>query len=125
MYLITPIIAGEVDLPLLKSPAARGPVGLDVQSFVRVCEDSHLVFRQWPEIVSSMIQLRTPSRVLVPLGLSVCLSLFGDLTLYAVLATQPDVVGLSLGTVGVILGVNRLIRIPGNPLAGVLLDLKN
>jgi MFS family permease len=69
-----------------------------------------------------MIQLRTPSRVLVPLGLAVCLSLFGDLTLYAVLVTRLDVVGLSLGAVGIMLGVNRLIRIPGNPLAGILLD---
>ncbi|TEU17773.1 MAG: hypothetical protein E3J21_07535 [Anaerolineales bacterium] len=72
-----------------------------------------------------MMQLRAPSRVLVPLGLAVCLSLFGALTLYAMLVTQLDVVGLSLGTVGVMLGVNRLIRIPGNPLAGVLLDFEN
>ncbi len=69
-----------------------------------------------------MIKLRASSRVLIPLGLTVCLSLFGDLTLYAVLITQLDVVGLSLGAVGIMLGVNRLIRIPGNPLAGVLLD---
>jgi DHA1 family multidrug resistance protein-like MFS transporter len=62
------------------------------------------------------------ARVLVPLGLATCLSVFGDLTLYAVLATQRDVVGLSQGSVGVMLGVNRLIRIPGNPLAGMLLD---
>ena len=62
------------------------------------------------------------SRVLVPLGLATCLSVFGDLTLYAVLATQRDAVGLSQGSVGVMLGVNRLIRIPGNPLAGMLLD---
>ena len=61
-------------------------------------------------------------RVLLPLGLAVCLSLFGDLTLYAVLVTQLDVVGLSLGAVGIMLGVNRLVRIPGNPLAGVLFD---
>jgi len=60
--------------------------------------------------------------VLLPLGLAVCLSLFGDLTLYAVLVTQLDVVGLSLGAVGIMLGVNRLIRIPGNPLAGTLFD---
>jgi MFS family permease len=52
----------------------------------------------------------------------VCLSLFGDLTLYAVLVTQLDVVGLSLGAVGIMLGANRLVRIPGNPLAGVLFD---
>lgn len=36
IYAITPIIAGEVDLPLLKRLAARGPVALDVQGFVRV-----------------------------------------------------------------------------------------
>jgi len=63
-----------------------------------------------------------PSRVLLPLGLAVCLSLFGDLTLYAVLVTQLDVVGLSLGAVGIMLGANRLVRIPGNPLAGVFFD---
>lgn len=63
-----------------------------------------------------------PSRVLLPMGLATCLSVFGDLTLYAVLATQRDVVGLSQGSVGIMLGVNRLIRIPGNPLAGMLLD---
>lgn len=67
-------------------------------------------------------QLPAPSRVLLPLGLAVCLSLFGDLTLYAVLVTQLDVVGLSLGSVGIMLGVNRLVRVPGNPLAGLLLD---
>jgi len=54
MYLITPIIAGEVDLPLLKSLAARGPVGLDVQGFVRVREDGRLVFRQWPEMAEGL-----------------------------------------------------------------------
>ncbi len=54
VYLITPIIAGEVDLPLLKSLAARGPVGLDVQGFVRVREDGHLVFRQWPDMAEGL-----------------------------------------------------------------------
>ncbi len=64
----------------------------------------------------------TQPRALTPLGLAMSLSLFGDLTLYAVLVTQLDVVGLSLGAVGIMLGVNRLIRIPGNPLAGFLFD---
>ena len=54
VYLVTPIIAGEVDLPLLKSLAARGPVGLDVQGFVRVREDGHLVFRQWPDMAEGL-----------------------------------------------------------------------
>jgi MFS family permease len=63
-----------------------------------------------------------PARVLVPLGLAVCLSLYGDLTLYAVLATQVDKVGLTLGSLGIMLSINRLIRLPGNPLAGVVID---
>ncbi len=60
--------------------------------------------------------------LLLPLGAAVCLALFGDLTLYAVLATEREVVGLSLGAVGVMLAANRLIRIPGNPIVGTLFD---
>ena len=71
---------------------------------------------------ASVTQSVPPARALTPLGLAMCLSLFGDLTLYAVLVTQLDGVGLSLGAAGVMLGANRLIRIPGNPLAGFLLD---
>ncbi|HSB70182.1 MAG TPA: PfkB family carbohydrate kinase [Candidatus Methylomirabilis sp.] len=50
VILIVPIIAGEVDLPLLKAVAQRGPVGMDVQGFVRVRERGELVFRQWPDM---------------------------------------------------------------------------
>ncbi len=50
IYAVVPIIAGELGLPLLKSLAARGPVALDVQGFVRVRENDQLVFRQWPEM---------------------------------------------------------------------------
>jgi MFS family permease len=56
------------------------------------------------------------------LGLAVCLSLLGDLAMYAVLVTQLDLVGLSLAGAGLMLSVNRLIRIPGNPIVGLLLD---
>ena len=69
-----------------------------------------------------MMQGRRSSRIMTPLGLAVCLSLFGDLTLYTVLVTQLDEVGLSLSAVGVMLGVNRLVRIPGNLLTGVFVD---
>jgi len=67
---------------------------------------------------------RPPSalRVVIPLGLAVCLSLLGDLTLYAVLVTQLDVLGLSLAAVGALLSVNRLVRIPANLVAGLLFD---
>ena len=50
VYLISPIIAGEVDLLLLKMLAGRGPVGMDVQGFVRVRQGAELVFREWPDM---------------------------------------------------------------------------
>ena len=69
-----------------------------------------------------MILSRRQIRLLIPLGLAISLSLPGDQTLYAVLPTQAQAVGISLGVVGVLLGVNRIIRIPGNPTAGLLYD---
>ena len=56
-------------------------------------------------------------KLIIPLGLAVCLSCFGDLTLFASLVTRLDVVGITLAQVGIILSIHRLIRIPGNPLA--------
>ena len=50
IYLIASIIAGEVDLSLLKSLAQRGPVAIDIQGFVRVHDNGNLVFRQWPDM---------------------------------------------------------------------------
>jgi sugar/nucleoside kinase (ribokinase family) len=52
--IIASIIAGEVDLPLLKSLAARAPIGLDVQGFVRVREGNDLVFRHWPDMAQGL-----------------------------------------------------------------------
>jgi len=54
IYLVVPVIAGEVDLALLKWISARGPVGMDVQGFVRVPEGDALVFRQWPEVAEGL-----------------------------------------------------------------------
>jgi sugar/nucleoside kinase (ribokinase family) len=50
VYIVASIIAGEMDLPLLKSLARRGPVAIDIQGFVRVRENGELVSRQWPEM---------------------------------------------------------------------------
>jgi MFS family permease len=58
----------------------------------------------------------------LPLGLSIALSLFGDLSLFAGLVTQLQVVNLSLADVGVILSVHRLVRIPGNLVVGYFQD---
>ncbi len=54
VYLVVPIMAGEVDLALLKWLAARGPLGLDVQGFVRVREQNELVFRPWPDMAEGL-----------------------------------------------------------------------
>lgn len=48
-FLVGPIMAGEVDLPLVKWLAGKAPLALDAQGFVRVREDGRLVFRDWPE----------------------------------------------------------------------------
>ena len=50
IQVVASIIAGEVDLPLLRALATRGPVAIDVQGFVRVRENDNLVFRPWPDM---------------------------------------------------------------------------
>ena len=54
IYAIVPIIAGEIDMVLLKALAARGPVALDIQGFVRVREGGDLVFRPWKEMAEGL-----------------------------------------------------------------------
>jgi sugar/nucleoside kinase (ribokinase family) len=54
IYAVVPIIAGEVDLPLLQVLARRGPVALDVQGFVRVREGDDLVFRPWSDMAEGL-----------------------------------------------------------------------
>jgi len=64
----------------------------------------------------------SPLRVLLPLGVCLTFSLMGDQTMYSSLAAHTDVVGISIAAVGVMLGVNRLARIPANPFGGLLAD---
>jgi sugar/nucleoside kinase (ribokinase family) len=54
VYLLIPIVAGEVDLALLKAMAARGPIGMDVQGFVRVPDGDTLVFKPWPDMAEGL-----------------------------------------------------------------------
>lgn len=46
--IVTPLMAGEVTPEIVRALCARGPVGLDVQGFVRIREDDTLVTRDWP-----------------------------------------------------------------------------
>ena len=59
---------------------------------------------------------------MTPIGIGLGLSLLGDATLYAVLPSANIAVqaGVSLAMVGLILGVNRLVRIVFNSPAGWL-----
>jgi sugar/nucleoside kinase (ribokinase family) len=57
IYAAVPIIAGEVDLPLLKALAQRGPVALDVQGFVRVRQGEDLVTQAWPEMAEGLAHI--------------------------------------------------------------------
>ncbi|HID62970.1 MAG TPA: MFS transporter [Anaerolineae bacterium] len=63
-----------------------------------------------------------PRRVLFPLGLGTALSLMGDATLYAVLPTHTAEAGIALSSVGIILGVNRAVRLFLNGPAGLAYD---
>lgn len=57
IYAIVPIIAGEFDLAYLKTLAARGPVALDVQGFVRMREGDQLISRPWQEMTEGLAQV--------------------------------------------------------------------
>lgn len=48
-FLVGPIMAGEVDIPLIRALSSMGTVALDAQGFVRVREGEDLVFRDWPQ----------------------------------------------------------------------------
>ena len=60
--------------------------------------------------------------VLLPLSTAAALSLLGDAALYSVLPSHTAVAGIALGTVGLILGANRLVRIFLNSPVGALYD---
>jgi len=59
-----------------------------------------------------------PGKLVHILGLAICLALAGDLTLFALLPIFRSEIGLTLAAVGVMFGVNRLVRVVGNPVAG-------
>ena len=61
-------------------------------------------------------------RVLFALGLGTALSLMGDGTLYTVLPTHTAEAGIALSSVGIILGVNRAVRLFLNGPAGLAYD---
>ena len=64
----------------------------------------------------------SPVWAIFPLGFATALSLMGDVTLYTVLPTRFADAGITLGTVGVVLSINRLIRLVTNNAMGWFFD---
>jgi sugar/nucleoside kinase (ribokinase family) len=48
--MLSPLYAGEVDLPLLQALSERAPVAMDIQGFIRVPVEDGLEFRPWDEM---------------------------------------------------------------------------
>jgi len=61
---------------------------------------------------------RLPPRWVVAVSLAVAASILGDSLLYAVLPVVWDDLGLAVGLVGVLLSVNRWVRLVSNSIAG-------
>jgi sugar/nucleoside kinase (ribokinase family) len=54
VIMLSPLFAGEVDLPLLQALSERAPVGMDIQGFVRVPLGNDLIFQPWVEMVEGL-----------------------------------------------------------------------
>ncbi len=57
---ISPIVAGEIDMALLKFLHGKHPgkIALDIQGFIRVREGADIVFKDWPEKREGMRMIR-------------------------------------------------------------------
>lgn len=65
---------------------------------------------------------RSAAWTIFPLGFATAFSLMGDVTLYTVLPTRFADAGIALGMVGIILSINRLIRLITNNAMGWFFD---
>lgn len=65
-----------------------------------------------------------PARLVLPIGIGTCFSLLGDSAIYTVLPLHTGAVGITMASVGVLMGVNRFVRVVSNAVAGDLFDRK-
>lgn len=68
------------------------------------------------------VPTQKPAKILFAIGFGTAFSLMGDATLYAVLPTHTTEAGITLAVVGILLGVNRAVRLIFNSVAGWLYD---
>jgi sugar/nucleoside kinase (ribokinase family) len=50
VIMLSPLFAGEIDLALMQALAARAPLSMDIQGFVRVPVEDDLIFKPWSEM---------------------------------------------------------------------------
>lgn len=50
IIMLSPLFAGEVDLPFLQAIARRAPIAMDIQGFLRVPVNDDLIFKPWDEM---------------------------------------------------------------------------
>lgn len=50
LIMLSPLYAGEIDLPLMQELAKRAPLALDIQGFVRVPVGDDLIFLPWEQM---------------------------------------------------------------------------
>ena len=54
LIILSPLFAGEVDLPFLQAMAQRAPVAMDIQGFVRVIVGDDLLFQPWADMAEGL-----------------------------------------------------------------------
>ena len=54
LIILSPLFAGEVDLPFLQAMARRAPVAMDIQGFVRVIVGEDLLFQPWEDMAEGL-----------------------------------------------------------------------
>jgi len=54
VIMLTPLYAGEVDLDFLRALAARSPVAMDIQGFLRVPRAEDLIFEPWDQLAEGL-----------------------------------------------------------------------
>jgi sugar/nucleoside kinase (ribokinase family) len=54
LIILSPLFAGEVDLPFLQAMAQRAPVAMDIQGFVRVIAGDDLLFQPWVDMAEGL-----------------------------------------------------------------------
>ncbi len=64
-------------------------------------------------------------KIAIPLWLGSALSIIGDSTIYAVLPLYIGAVGISLTDAGMLMGINRVVRLLSNSIFGYLFDFGN